>query len=145
MTKEPVFDLVECIKFYSELYHETEAAPCTDLLHRHGARDVTTAAKLLRESIDKGDFLTACFCVDLLAKANMPGCTEVLTKVVADAIAGGVLPDEVLEELFDDAIENDRFLRDPRFLSIARNLIGLWNNTHLDHFILAAANPTDAQ
>jgi len=115
------------------------------LLHRHGARGVTTVANLLRESINKSDFLTACYCVDLLVKANMPGCTEVLTKMVADAIAGGVLPDEVLEELFDDAIENDRLLRDPRFLSTARNLIGLWNNTQLDHFILAAANPTDAQ
>jgi len=95
---------------------------------------------------DHGDELVACFCVDLLAKSGLPGSVEVLTDLVVGAIGSATVQDESLEELFDDAVQYDRFLTDVPFLSATRHLQGRWNNTQLDQFLAVAerrlkANP----
>ncbi len=130
--------LEESIRFYADLHQEVESPPCGGMLRGLGPRGVRVVAELMRDSIHEGDASVAGYCVDLLAHSDLPGSVEALTDMLAAAIGVAPLPDEILEELFDDAVQYDRFLGDPRFLSTARALIGRWNNSQFDQFLAVA-------
>jgi len=135
--------LIQCITDYSEWNQEIDT-PCLDMLCALGVRGVDVVARLMRNSIREGDESVASYCVDLLAKSGLPGSVEALTELVVVAIGSATMPGESLDELFDDAVQYDRFLTDLPFLAAAKRLQGRWNSGELDQFLAVAERRLEA-